>query len=127
MCPSTHSTKTVKDVGKRTYSTTQSVKVTEEDEHYYRELLESQSLGNERFSGYNKNITGIYNHLNVSGYNQYLDRVVCLQGLNISGYDNSGTVILPPGKKVSNSGYQNNVNIERCKSWREVAIRAELI
>ncbi len=120
-------TKTNLDAGKKTYSATQSVKVTQEDENYYRELLLAQSLGNESLRGYNKKITGIYNHLNVSGYNQYLDRVVCLQGLNISGYDNSGTVILPPGKKVSNSGYQNNVNIERCKSWREVAIRAELI
>ncbi len=119
-------TKTMKDASFKTYSANSTNNV-EEDESYYKKLLESQSLGNENYSGYNNKITGIYNHLNVSGYNQYLDRVVCLQGLNISGYDNGGTVILPPGKKVSNSGYQNNVNIERCKSWREVAIRAELI
>ncbi|VEP17295.1 hypothetical protein H1P_5840001 [Hyella patelloides LEGE 07179] len=56
-----------------------------------------------------------------------MDRIVCLEGAAITGYNINGTVILPPGKKISDTGYNNILKIERCKSWREVAARAELI
>lgn len=105
----------------------QSPKTPEYEESHHREMLTYHSSGNEKYSGYNKDVVGIYDHLRITGYNMRLKRVVCLEGLNISGYNVKGTIILPPGGKVKDTGYNNDLNIERCKSWREVAARADLI
>ncbi len=98
-----------------------------EKEDYYKQLLKEQSVGTDFQTGFNKKLIGIYDHLTVSGYDCYLDNIVCLEGAAVTGSDISGTVILPPGQKISDTGYGNNLKIERCKSWREVAARAELI
>ena len=98
-----------------------------EKEDYYKQLLKEQSVGTDFQIGFNKKLRGIYDHLTVSGYDCYLDNIVCLEGAVVTGYDIRGTVILPPGQKISDRGYGNNLKIERCKSWREVATRAKLI
>ncbi|WP_144875574.1 hypothetical protein, partial [Hyella patelloides] len=76
-------------------------------EAYYQQFLKEQSVGNDFQTGYSKKLTGIYDHLTVSGYNFSLDRIVCLEGAAITGYNINGTVILPPGKKISDTGYNN--------------------
>ena len=97
------------------------------EEAYYQQLLKEQSVGNDFQAGYGQKITGVYDRLSVSGYDVYLDGIVCLDGATITGYGISGTIILPPGQKISDLGYNNSLKIERCKSWSEVAAKAELI
>lgn len=99
----------------------------DQEESYYEQLLREQSLGNESLTGYQRTVSGIYDHVNVSGYQYHLDRIVCLEGVNIQGHKIKGEIILPPRQKVVDMGYDNDIKIERCKSWREVAARAELI
>ena len=106
---------------------TQSNRERHEKEAYFEQLLKEHSVGSECQTGYNKTLTGIYDHLSITGYDIHLDRVVSLEGVTLTGYKISGTVILPPGNKISDTGFNNKVKVERCKSWHEVAVKAGLI
>ncbi|MGK7949406.1 MAG: hypothetical protein AB4368_11545 [Xenococcaceae cyanobacterium] len=89
--------------------------------------MKYQSAGKIKLSGFGRRLNGVYDRVHVSGFSHTLESIVCLESITVSGFENQGTIILPPSKKIVDTGFGNNFTIERCKSWREVAARAELI
>jgi len=99
------------------------------DEKYYENLVRNLSVGDETIQSYGRTIrTGVYNNIFVGSYNTTFENgVVAVESCTIGSYNVSGTIILPPGKRVNIQSYNVTVNEIRCKSWHEVATRARLV
>ncbi len=94
---------------------------------YYRSMVLKVARPQKNLSSHSATIRGTYKGLVMSGHHYYLDDVVCCYGFNLSGHHNSGTVILPPGSDIDESGHHNNIEGLYCNTWKEVAFKIGLL
>jgi hypothetical protein len=99
------------------------------DDSYYENLVRSLCVGEESIASHNQSIKpGVYSSIYVGAHNTvFLQGVVFLQDCTIGSHNVSGTVIVPPGKRVMIRAHNVNIDEVRCKSWHEVATVARLI
>lgn len=87
----------------------------------WRSIVENNAGDCGKRSGVNQSLWGIYHRINISGVDIYLDRVVVLNKVKISGTDVRGTIVVPSfAVEVKDSGINNSYQVERM-SWEEIA------